>query len=81
MIETIINKTLQGPELVVQCVGFPDEGDQCVWKTYGEPNMVFSVEKPDAVAHTCATVINRIPSVFKAPAGFITSEKLNPVGY
>ncbi len=53
----------------------------CDWEITGEPNMRFLLEKPDTVAHTCATIVNRIPSVIQAPAGFITAEKVPSFDY
>ncbi len=53
----------------------------CDWEISGEPNMVFSLEKPDTVAHTCATIVNRIPSLLHAPAGLITADQLDDPGY
>lgn len=77
-------ETYQGITLEVQCIGKiyeEGEGDLCAWKFFGEPDMVFSLEKPDTVALTCGTIVNRIPSVLKAPAGFVTSEKIDGPEY
>lgn len=77
-------KTQQGVELEVECIGKvyrATDGDQCDWEIEGEPNMKFSVEKPDTVAHTCATIVNRIPSILSAPAGLITCDKVPYMTY
>lgn len=77
-------KTNQGIELEVECIGKvyrPEDGDMCDWYITGEPDMEFTLKKPDTVALTCGTIVNRIPSVLAAAPGFVTSEKARPTEF
>lgn len=76
--------TQQGINLEVECIGKvyrKEDGDMCDWTISGDPDLIFSVSKPDTVALTCGTIVNRIPTILDAPAGFVTAEKLRNVHY
>lgn len=84
MSAVVTTVTNQGPIVVSECIGkvyAEGEVDRNDWAIKGEPDTVVKIACPATVELTCATLVNRIPQLIKAPTGFYTTEKMPPAQY
>lgn len=82
MSAVVTAETREGITLEAECIGkvyAPDEVDTNEWTIVGEPETTITVRQPATVELTCADIVNRIPDVINARAGFVpTSEMPEP---
>ena len=84
MSAVVTTNTAEGIVIESECIGkvySPEDYDKNEWTVYGEPNTTIVVAKPNTVELTCASVVNRIPDVIKAPAGYVTTDKMGELNY
>ena len=84
MSAVVTTLTEEGIILETECIGkvyAPEEFDSNRWTIYGEPNTELVIDKPQTVELTCATIVNRIPDVLKADAGFVPTSKMGELKY
>ncbi len=65
-------------EAAVKAVVYgPKDFEYNDWTIYGEnEKLTVKLPEPPTVEMTCATMVNRIPDVINAPAGFVTTSKM-----
>lgn len=79
MSAVVVTETEEGIILETECIGkvyAPEEFDKNQWIIYGEPATEIVINKPATVELTCATIVNRLPDVINAEAGYTTTEKM-----
>ena len=79
MSAVVTTETKEGITIESECIGkvyAPEEFDKNIWTVEGEPNTTIVVEKPATVELTCATIVNRLPDVVNAEAGYVPTEKM-----
>lgn len=84
MAATCITETEEGLTIETECLGIvygQGEEDTNVSITYGVPNTETIIRNPVTVEMTCASIVNRIPDVINAPAGFVTTSKMPVIKY
>lgn len=77
MSAVVTTQTKEGIVIESECIGKvydKTEFDCNDWTIEGEPNTRVVIERPATVELTCATVVNRLPDLLMAPAGYFTTE-------
>lgn len=80
----VTTETAEGITLETECVGkvyAPDEFDKNEWTLYGEPETTVVVNRPATVELTCATIVNRLPHLIDAEAGYVTTNNMPDNAY
>ena len=78
MSAVVTTETAEGVTVESECIGkvyAPDECDCNDWTIEGEPATRVVIARPQTVELTCATVVNRLPELIAAPAGYITTDR------
>ena len=84
MSAVVTTQTKEGIVIETQCIGkvyAPDEFDKNEWTIYGEPDTTVTINKPQTVELTCASIVNRIPDLLNAPSGYVTTENFGICKY
>ena len=80
----VTTETEEGIIIESECIGkvySNDENDSNKWTIFGEPDTTLVIDRPATVELTCATIVNRIPDVLKAEAGFVPTSRMGELKY
>ena len=84
MSAVVTAQTAEGVEIEAECIGKvyePTEVDKNDWSIFGEPDTRVVITEPKTVELTCASIVNRIPDLIKAPAGYVPTSKMGELKY
>ena len=84
MSAVVTTTTKEGIVIESQCIGKvygPEDFDKNEWTVCGEPNTTVTINRPNTVELTCATIVNRIPDLIAAKPGYITTDNFGICKY
>ncbi len=84
MSAVVTTETEEGITIESQCIGkvySKEDFDKNEWTIEGEPNTTLIINRPSTVELTCASVVNRIPDVINARAGYVPTEEMGELNY
>lgn len=84
MSAVVTTYTKEGIIIESECIGkvySKDDFDKNEWTLLGEPNTNVVISRPSTVELTCASIVNRIPDVINASAGFVPTSKMGELKY
>ena len=84
MSAVVTTETEEGITIESECIGkvyAPEEFDKNEWSIEGEPNTTIVVNRPDTVELTCASIVNRIPDVINARAGYVPTAEMGELNF
>lgn len=84
MSAVVTTTTKQGIVLETECIGKvygKGDYDKNDWTIEGEPNTNLVITRPATVELTCSAIVNRIPDLIKAEAGFIPTSRMGEMKY
>lgn len=84
MSAVVTSETKEGIVIETECIGkvyATDEFDKNEWTIFGEPDTTIVVNRPNTVELTCASIVNRIPDVINAEAGYVPTACMPDLNY
>lgn len=80
----VTTETEEGIIIESECIGkvySKEDIDKNEWTVEGEPSTTIVVNRPNTVELTCASIVNRIPDVINAKAGYVPTEEIGELNY
>ena len=84
MSAVVTTTTKEGIIIESECIGkvySKEDFDKNEWTVIGEPETTLVINRPATVELTCASVVNRIPDVISAKAGYVPTEEIGELTY
>lgn len=84
MSAVVTTETEEGITIESECIGkvySKDDFDKNEWTVIGEPETTLIINRPATVELTCGTIVNRIPDVINARAGYVPTEEMGELKF